>query len=383
MTAPEDFQTPGQYIQALLTEREWTQDVLATVMGVSLSNVSRIVTDRVAMDAERALALSDVFGVPPEAFLDLQKKYELVQARLRVQRDPKRAMRAQVYSKLPVKEMIDRGWISAASVRDAERVEEELKRFFGVETLAEITDFPHAAKKTDAGADVTLEQLAWLHRVKTIAKEQVVGRYSPAAVRSAIEQLSGLRSKAESIRKVPRILSEAGVRFVVVEKISSSSKIDGVCFWLNDMAPVIGMTVRFDRIDNFWFVLRHECEHVLRGHGRRAARVDVGLEGEESGTGPDIPEEERVANAAASDFCVPRDQMDNFFTKKNPYFLERDVLGFAATVGAHPGLVVGQIQHRIGRYDRFRQYLVKVREFVTSSAVVDGWGHSYAIDANP
>lgn len=376
-----DFQTPGQYVQWLLDQRGWTQEVLATVLDVSLSNVSRIITDRVTLDAERAIALSDVFGVSPESFLDVQKKYELTQAKMRVRRDPERATRAHLYSKLPVKEMIDRGWIVAESIRDTARIEQELARFFAVETTADIpTLLPHSAKKTDAGSPATPEQLAWLYRAQAIAREQIVGRYSPAAVRAAIDQLSGLRSKAENIKKVPVILAEAGVRFVVVEKLGSS-KIDGVCFWLNDMAPVVGMSVRFDRIDNFWFVLRHECEHVLKGHGRRDGRLDVGLEGTQAGTGPDIPEEERIANAAASDFCVPHEQMENFFERKNPYFLERDVLGFAATVGAHPGLVVGQLQHRLGRYDRFRPYLVKVRQHIVASAVVDGWGHPYAISS--
>ena len=40
----------------------------------------------------------------------------------------------------------------------------------------------------------------------------------------------------------------------------------------------------------------------------------------------------------------------------------------------HPGIVVGQLQRRLGRYDLFRKYQVKVRHFVTSSALTDGWG---------
>ena len=377
-----DFQTPGQFVQALLDERGWTQEVLATVMEVSSSHVSRIVKDRVAIDAEKAIALSDVFGVEPEAFLDLQKKYELAQARLRVRSNPQLALRAKLYAGLPVKDMIDRGWIVAKSVKDTGQVEQELARFFGVEQASEIPLLPHSAKKTGGGADVTPAQLAWLYRVQSIAEEQIVGRYSPANVQTAIDTLAELRSKAGSVQRVPTVLSEAGIRFVVVQALASS-KIDGVCFWLNDMEPVVGMTVHYDRIDNFWFVLRHELEHVLRGHGRRGGRIDIALEGERSGTGAGVSAEERLANTAAAEFCVPQDSMDRFFARKKPYFMERDVLGFAATVGAHPGLVVGQLQHRLGRYDRFRKHLAKVREFVTSSAVVDGWGRPYVLDANP
>ena len=88
----------------------------------------------------------------------------------------------------------------------------------------------------------------------------------------------------EAAGKVPRILTESGIRFVIVEALSSS-KIDGVCFWLDDFSPVIGLTLRFDRIDNFWFVLRHELEHVIQRHGRSAAMFDAELEGDRAGTG--------------------------------------------------------------------------------------------------
>ena len=82
------------------------------------------------------------------------------------------------------------------------------------------------------------------------------------------------------------------------------AKIDGVCFWLDGKSPVIGMTLRFDRIDNFWFVLRHELEHVIQEHGQAAVMLDVELEGERAGTGPEIPEEERVANEASRVLCA-------------------------------------------------------------------------------
>ena len=62
---------------------------------------------------------------------------------------------------------------------------------------------------------------------------------------------------------MPRIVSECGIRLAIVECLPNA-KIDGVCFWLNKYSPVIGLSMRFDQIDNFWFVLRHEIEHVLR-----------------------------------------------------------------------------------------------------------------------
>ncbi|MXY33586.1 MAG: ImmA/IrrE family metallo-endopeptidase, partial [Boseongicola sp. SB0664_bin_43] len=150
-------------------------------------------------------------------------------------------------------------------------------------------------------------------------------------------------------------------------------KIDGVCFWIND-DPVIGMTMRFDRIDNFWFVLRHEIEHVLNGDGRQEPTIDVDLAGEAEDANDRLSEEERRANAAAADFCVPSAEMNSFYARKAPYISERDAVGFARRVQRHPGIVVGQLQHRLQRHDYLTRLKVKVRRFVAPSAVVDGWG---------
>jgi HTH-type transcriptional regulator/antitoxin HigA len=140
---------------------------------------------------------------------------------------------------------------------------------------------------------------------------------------------------------------------------------------------VIGLSMRFDRIDNFWFVVRHEIEHVLRGDGRqRRGMVDAELSGDRAGTGEFLPEEERIANAAAAEFCVPAAKMDSFIARKSPLFYERDVLAFSRLNGVHPGLPVGQIQHRTGRYDYLKKYQVKIRQFVLPGSRVDGWGQT-------
>jgi HTH-type transcriptional regulator/antitoxin HigA len=170
------------------------------------------------------------------------------------------------------------------------------------------------------------------------------------------------------------------VRYVIVEPLPAS-KIDGVCFWLNKKAPVIGMSLRFDRIDNFWFVLRHEIEHVLRRDGFRdgvtAAIVDSELD--TAVQQADLPEEERIANTAAREYCVPVAEMDDFLARVYPLLTEERVLSFAARLGVHPGIVVGQLQKRLEKYSMFRKYLAKVREVVTPSAMTDGYGQAVAI----
>jgi HTH-type transcriptional regulator/antitoxin HigA len=242
-----------------------------------------------------------------------------------------------------------------------------------VDSIQDIEVLPHAAKKTDVMGEATAEQIAWLYRVTQIAQKTLVAKYSHSAVADAIRELKPLLVSAEAVRKAPRILSDAGIRYAIVESLPTA-KIDGVCLWLDDKSPVIGMSLRFDRIDNFWFVLRHELEHVMKGHGQSAAMLDVNLEGDRTGTGPDIPEEERIANAAAAEFCVPQAQLTKFVQIKSPFFAERDIRGFAATYKIHPGLVAGQLQHKTKRYDLFRNHLAKIRSVITPNAMVDGLG---------
>jgi HTH-type transcriptional regulator/antitoxin HigA len=369
----DGFRTPGQYIEALLKERGWTQRVLAIVLDMDEGGINRIVANKRPVDAALALTLEELFGVPAERFLELQKTYELARARIEARPDPERATRAHLFGGLPVADMIKRGWIKAKDVRDVDAVRSELMRFFQVNRIDDIETLPHAAKKTNVNTPVTPPQLAWLYRVKQIAAEMLVARYSPASIPAAISGLKNLLSAAEEARKVPRILAEHGVRFLVVEALPSS-KIDGVCFWLNDVSPVVALTMRYDRIDNFWFVLRHELEHVQQRHGLSTMMLDSELEGERAGIGAGVDEEERVANEAAAEFCVPKKMMDAFVARKAPLFRELDIVAFARMVKVHPGLIAGQLRHRIGRYDRFGNHLAKIREIVVPNAITDGWG---------
>ena len=370
---PSDFKTPGQLIEALLDERGWTRRALAIVLGVGESTVTRLVGGKQAVDADLAVVLEEVFGTPAEVLLKLQRNYELAQARIVARPDPGRATRAYLYGDLPVAEMIKRGWLNTENLRDTKAVEKALVRFFGVNRVEDIEILPHAAKKTAVNSEASPSQLAWLYRVRQIAREILVPHYSPKKAREAISKLRALMVSPEGAAKAPKILAECGIRFVIVETLKSA-KIDGVCFWLDERSPVIGMSIRFDRIDNFWFVLRHELEHVIQMHGREAAMLDAELEGERAGTGSHIDEEERIANYAAQEFCVPVEQLEAFVIRKDPFFSERDLIGFSRILKVHPGIVAGQLQRRTGRYDRFRNHLAKIRDIVSPNAIKDGWG---------
>jgi HTH-type transcriptional regulator / antitoxin HigA len=158
-------------------------------------------------------------------------------------------------------------------------------------------------------------------------------KFSARTLRDALPKLRAMMIAPEEARNVPRVLAECGVRYVVVEPLKSA-KIDGVCCWLDESSPVIGMSLRLDRIDNFWFVLRHEIEHVLQRHGIKDPVIDAELEGERASDSGPI-EQERVANAATSDFCVPKQEMASFIARKDPFFSEKDIIGFARRMNVY------------------------------------------------
>jgi HTH-type transcriptional regulator/antitoxin HigA len=164
---------------------------------------------------------------------------------------------------------------------------------------------------------------------------------------------------------------ECGVKYVIVEALPGS-KIDGACFWLNNDQPVIALSLRLDRIDNFWFVLRHEIEHVLQEHGKDDGFI-LDLDPEVSNQNI-VNEAEIVANLAAAEFCVPKTELDNFYNRIYPLFSEQKVLLFANRIGVHMGIVVGQLQRKLNRYDYLRSYQVKIRSYAISGALTDGWG---------
>lgn len=357
--------SPGEFIRTAMEAKGWTQSDLAYALGSPVASVNQIMNDKRGISNNMALALAAALGLEPREIARVQADWDVLRADAP---DPAILARSRILSQYPLREMVKRGWVDPENGRGP--LEEQVCRFFGVKSMDEIPHLRHSGKKTSYES-IPPEQLAWLFRVKSIASEMNSPTFDKAKLQEAIDEFSRLRAKPDGMRHVPMLLEGAGVRFVVVEGLPKAA-IDGVCFWLHQAAPVIGMSLRYDRIDNFWFVLRHECAHVLHGHGKSEAILDCDLG--ESDPACSINEEERIANQEAADFCVPTERMTSFYLRKKPYFAEREVEAFAKIVGTHPGLVVGQLQRRMGRYDFLRKHLIKVRDTLSMSMMMDGWG---------
>jgi HTH-type transcriptional regulator / antitoxin HigA len=365
---PAEVFPPGEFIREELDARGWTQGDLAQIMDRPLRLINELVAGKKQVTPETARGLSRAFGDgDPLYWMNLDAAYRLRQ--LEPDEDVSVDRRAKLYSKFPVRELMKRKWIEPSKNLDV--VEHRLCRFFRIKNVDERPVFAHAAKAVQYDERTAL-QWAWLFRAKELAEGTDSSPYSERKLREALAKLRALLVAPEEIRQVSRILAEVGVRFVVVEFLPGA-KIDGAAFWLND-TPVIALSIRFDRLDNFWFVLRHEIEHVLNRDGDGLVTIDVELT-EQLQRKNALPPEEIKANTAAAEFLIPKSELDSFITRVRPLYSEQRILLFAKRIGVHPGLVVGQLQFRDEvPYTHFHKHLMKIREIVTQTSVTDGWG---------
>jgi len=359
---------PGSFIVEELNARSWSQSDLAYILDMDTSQLNRLVKGTANITPDTAAALGEAFDMPADFFLSLQNMFDLQNTTVK----PGVRTRASWLSVFPVREMIKRGWIEDA---EPSLLNLQMMRFFGTNRIEDIpfvgdaVVFAHAAKKSIYSTTTPI-QYAWLNRVRILAERMSCPLYSSKTLQSKLSAIRAHMLDREDFCRIPEILEGCGVRFVLVEALPGS-KIDGVCLWLEGQ-PVIGMTLRLDRPDNFCFVLRHEIEHVLREDGRQASFSPVDeFDGVEN---TDIDVVEQIANEAAAEFCVPRALLNSFIERKGPLISERDVLSFAARVSIHPAVVIGQIQNQTKRFGWLRKYQANIRDTLTDWKVTDGWG---------
>jgi HTH-type transcriptional regulator / antitoxin HigA len=359
---------PGRRLKQMLEERGWSQDEFARVIGRRRQTVSSLIAGRAGVTPEMAIVLGAALGNQPTEWLRWSLEYDLSAVASTDGADVQR--RARLYSLAPIREMLKRGWIQSQD--DDNELEKELARFFGSSLESEIV-FSVAAKRTETLASLNSSEKAWCFRARQLAQSVLVKEYEPSKLDIAEQQLRKAAAYPREATRVSRILSEFGIRFVVIEPLPGA-KIDGAAFWLDDTSPVIALSLRFDRLDAFWFTLFHEFAHIQQGDG---LSVDINFFHDDGGVAIELAgdSQEQRANAKAADILVPQAEMESFIRRLAPLYSSERIVQFAHKVKIHPGIIVGQLQyrHEIG-YHALREFLVKIRSVVIQTALTDGWG---------
>ena len=371
---PAEVFSPGEFIKEELEARGWTQEDLAEILGRPFRLVNELVGGKRGITPETAKGLGSAFGTRAQLWMNLESSYRLSlndSEHLLVER------RAALYEKAPVRLMVKRGWIEDSSNIDV--LDQRLRVFFGVDNLDNIPQLNCMARKSTN--ELTIEQKAWLFRVKNLAQAVHVEQYSKKRLDVALAQLKTMLNDEANIRLIPKVLANSGIKFLIVEPLPSS-KIDGVSFWINGI-PVIALSLRFDRIDSFWHTLMHEIGHIKNEDGLRnnCIIVDTDLLERYQDDRP----YEKAADEFAVKFLVPQDELENFINRIQPIYSKNKIILFAKRVGVHPGIVVGQLHYR-GReqggldYSHSRDLLTKIRQFIINSALTDGYGQMLPVN---
>jgi HTH-type transcriptional regulator/antitoxin HigA len=368
---PAEVFAPGVFVRDELEERGWSQTDLADILDRPVGLVNELIAGKRGISPETAKGLAAAFGTSPELWMNLEAAYQLSRVGKDAEHDITR--RAKMYNKAPLKDMIRRGWVEPSDNVDV--LERRLLHFYRIDSLDDEPQlFAHAARKsTSYWKATTTSQLAWLCRARHVANTVGVESYSAKNLEMALNRLCLLYHQPQEARHVPRILAEAGIRFVVVQPLSGS-KIDGACFWV-DKSPVVAMSLRFDRIDNFWFVLMHELGHVSKGE----LSIDEDMKPEPESL--EKPGSEIQADQFALDHLIPQEKLAGFMARVGPLYSAKRIEAFARTINVHPGIVVGQLQYRQQvPYSSFRKTLHPIRDIVTASTITDGWGFALPSD---
>jgi HTH-type transcriptional regulator/antitoxin HigA len=373
-TNPEAF-APGDYIREELEARGWSQLDLAEILGRPPQAVNEIIAGKRAITPDTANSLADAFGTSAHLWMNLEGSYQLARAS---SRDDSISRKARLYEIAPLKDMRKRGWIEQSS--NVAVLEAQVLDFYGIKSLDEPLYFHRAARKSTDYSSITPAQLAWLYRARNLARAvSVTGLFSPDSPARALSELAKLKADVEEARRVPSVLAAAGIRFLIVAHLPHT-KIDGVCFWLDDQSPVIALSLRFDRIDWFWHTLMHEMWHLKNGEGKAQPTLDTQLVGADAQPFDEKQASEKEADVFATHFLVDQAKLDNFIARVHPLYSKQKIAAFAHTMHVHPGIIVGQLQHRRKiTYAHSRDILVRVKDTVTGSALTDGWGQPISI----
>jgi len=155
------------------------------------------------------------------------------------------------------------------------------------------------------------------------------------------------------------VLERHGI-ILVVEKHFSKTYLDGATILINRDNPVIGLTLRYDRLDNFWYTLMHELAHIALHYD---ADIKLFYDEIEAVKGITISAKEREADDLAEEALLPQSKWEVSPARLIPSFMAAKSL--AKEIGVHIAIIAGQMRHRGNAYVYLNKIVneAKVRQY--------------------
>lgn len=245
------------------------------------------------------------------------------------------------WDRFPAKEMAKRGWISLPKGR---RIADAVREFFLSAAGPQFATALHRKKVRSGNAPNEAALLAWQARILALAKEtHEASAYPPFELDERwLPDLVLLTREDDGARKACDLLATKGIA-LVIESHLPGSYLDGAAMIAPFDRPVIGLTLRYDRLDNFWFVLMHELGHIFL-HLAGSLRFD--FFDEEGPTGDDKIEAE--ADRFALDTLIAPALYEQCLSR---FALSEEAVRIdAERLGLHPAILAGRIRKERNDY---------------------------------
>ena len=334
-----DLPSPIEAIKFRMEQAGLRQADLIPYIGSS-AKVSEVLSEKRPLTISMMKALHRDFGIPAEVFLGINADEKVAPLG-----DPER---------LPWAEMVKRGWLPdfKGTVQEAKAdADILLKKLFhkSAQKCLEPALYRRSIRSKSPMDEAAVT--AWTARIITLACGRVAPvKFSKDALdKSFTEPLAKLSFLDDGPILAQEYLLKHGIH-LVFEKHLPKTKIDGAATMLPDGTPVIGLSLRFDRLDNFWFNLFHELGHIaLHFDGDDILFVD------------DFQSESKDLELEADEWGKEALIPSSVWRSAGPLNNEAAVKRFANNLGISPAIIAGRLRFERHNY-RLMTDLVGNRE---------------------
>ena len=195
---------------------------------------------------------------------------------------------------------------------------------------------------------------AWAKRVIDRSSDSQLKPYRPGSIDAeTMGQVAKLSVKDKGPVLAQRFLINMGVD-LVIEKHLPKTHLDGALLRGRDDRPIIGLTLRYDRLDNFWFTLMHELAHLaLHFDGSE----DIFFDELDKIKGQRIDAKEQEADALTCEALVPASKwiLSPVRVLPTPVAIE----SLANELGVDPVIIYGRVRFETGKWGYFSEKINK------------------------